>query len=693
MPYTESYDPNYSQQSSGTIYMNMGGYYRGLTLQWRVISQNILENSSTVEYVVTVNSTIPEKYLVTNGATRVQLEVNFAVIRDFYFTEPGQVAYHTEVLTHNGYGQHEMGVSLYYYNYGGSPSSGATVINNYDLPAITQVAHIFSAPVAFNDEENPVITYRSHRTTARAVITANTDENDLDIIVSHPISASSEQISYTMALTEDERDELRLVCKNAKSMKLYIGVYSVVGENVIYDYKETTFSVINADPIATGTVVDINPATLALTGDENTLIRFASTAKVSAQFTAIKKAAIADYWIEHNTLYFKETSHVFEKVEGNIFTFHITDSRGNIGESMVQSPTIEYTKLTCNIDTSEKPGTDGVMNLKCGGNFFNDTFGYTNSAVMNTLQVQYRYKKQGMNTTYSEWADMPITINDDNTYEAAIVLSGFVYTDTYVFQCRATDRLYDIQSTEYVSKSLPVFHWGEDDFVFEVPVTFNAPTFGIEHPTPPPDYTYGGSMGGNLDITGDLDITGNLRLKGDGNYGNSIYFGDREYASIQELTDDTLTVTANIINLSGTVRLNDLPLEHGVWYPTLAGNVAESYSSNYGWYQRIGNVVTAGFYIKANCKTGYQTTLVSITGLPHEPAYTATGGGLCSGVLVNAGFNFQCWAVGTDKKITSRVQACNNTTNQALATSASGMFYPQNGGEITLSGTITFMVE
>ena len=63
-------------------------------------------------------------------------------------------------------------------------------------------------------------------------------------------------------------------------------------------------------------------------------------------------------------------------------------------------------------------------------------------------------------------------------------------------------------------------------------------------------------------------------------------FGDKEYASIQELTDNTLTVTANTINLSGSVKLNDQPLEFGVWHPTLTNSAVKSYTENSGWYQR-----------------------------------------------------------------------------------------------------------
>ena len=98
-----------------------------------------------------------------------------------------------------------------------------------------------------------------------------------------------------------------------------------------------------------------------------------------------------------------------------------------------------------------------------------------------------------------------------------------------------------------------------------------------------------------------------------------------------------------------------------------------------------------GFHIKATCKSGYTSTGVSITGLPYAPTYNAAGGGMCSGAYVNSGWNFQSFVAETDSRITTRVQACNNTSATNLSTSASGCFYPSGGGELTLSGTITYM--
>ena len=131
--------------------------------------------------------------------------------------------------------------------------------------------------------------------------------------------------------------------------------------------------------------------------------------------------------------------------------------------------------------------------------------------------------------------------------------------------------------------------------------------------------------------------------------------------------------------------------DSGEWKPALQATAITSYTNQKGWYQKSGKVITAGFYIKATCKSGYETTGISISGLPFNPSITAAGGGMCSGAYVSSGFTFQCWAAGTDGKITARVQQVNHTTATNLATSASGCFYRKDGGEITISGTITYI--
>lgn len=108
---------------------------------------------------------------------------------------------------------------------------------------------------------------------------------------------------------------------------------------------------------------------------------------------------------------------------------------------------------------------------------------------------------------------------------------------------------------------------------------------------------------------------------------------------------------------------------NGLWTPTLDSDVISSYDTQQGWYSRVGNNITVGFYIKASCNAGYTTKPIVIAGLPFTPTYCGSGGGLCQGQ------NFQCWVVETDGDIVAYNECC----------------YP-DGGDITFSGTINFIV-
>ena len=68
---------------------------------------------------------------------------------------------------------------------------------------------------------------------------------------------------------------------------------------------------------------------------------------------------------------------------------------------------------------------------------------------------------------------------------------------------------------------------------------------------------------------------------------------------------------------------------NGLWTPTLDNDVISSYDIQQGWYSRVGNNITVGFYIKAAINAGYTTTPIVISGLPFTPTYCGAGGGLC----------------------------------------------------------------
>jgi hypothetical protein len=67
-----------------------------------------------------------------------------------------------------------------------------------------------------------------------------------------------------------------------------------------------------------------------------------------------------------------------------------------------------------------------------------------------------------------------VVTKNNNTYSASASLSGLDYQETYVFECRAIDKLMTTSSEESALKSLPVFDWSGSDFNFNVPVKFNG---------------------------------------------------------------------------------------------------------------------------------------------------------------------------------------------------------------------------
>ena len=547
------------------------------------------------------------------------------------------------------------------------------------LTTIPRAATLLTAP-NFSDGQNPTITYSNSAGNAVTSLQAAIYNADGSMSYVPYEDIPKTESSYTFNLSAAQKETLRKATKEGNTLPIRFYIRTVIGgATYLSTPLERTFSITDANPIITASVVDIHRGAISLTGDEHKLIRYYSIAEARMSATAQKGATIDanSYIIRNGSNTADGNLCTFENVESNEFAFYAKDSRGNPGSAFLTPTMIDYIKPTC-IISNNKPDADGDMVVSCSGNFFNGSFG----AATNDITVAYRYKVYG--GSYSSWTGMASVTKNGNWYTASASLTGLDYQKTYVFQTRVTDTISQTQSVEWTTKSMPGFHWGANDFVFEVPVTFKQGTTGA-------------TAENNDTHEGDFHITGNLRLKGDGNYGNALLFGDGVNCYISEPENNVLYVKAKRIDFDTNAAYfygNDEPLpvvEKGIWTPSLNTAAVSSYSTQYGWYSKVGQTVSAGFYIKANCISGYDNMGITIYGLPFTPLHPAAGGGMCSGAYVNSGWNFQCFVAGTDGYITTRVQNCNNTTAANLSTSASGCFYRSGGGEMTLSGTITFM--
>ena len=470
--------------TNGTIQLTAAdsnlSFNESVTFKWELVSQSPANNTSTISWSFTAQngesilSCIYFAYRINIGSTTIVLNESANIT-----VSPGTtkvIAQGTSTISHNAngtlFGTMTVGaVSRWGANITQSHSGSASVT----FPTISRGAKVLTAD-NFTDEDNPTITYSnpagSGATLLQACISFTGGDDDIPYM-----DISKTGSSYTFNLTDDERNTLRLAAVNAQSITVRFYVKVTVGGTTYWDYVDRTFTVVNCNPIVDNpTVKDIKPETLALTGDENTVVRYESMVEYGFEVTAMKSATIVSQGVQcGNKIVTGLAQGVIDDVESNLFVFSATDSRGLTTTATVEKNLVDYVKPTCyQTITTELVGETGAkVDLTISGNYFNGSFGLTD----NTLKLEVRHTQN--DGTMGDWVDLTdglIPTFNGNTYELDIEISGFDYSQSYTFQCRATDKLNYVESAQYVVKVLPVFDWDNDDFNFNVPVNMNGET-------------------------------------------------------------------------------------------------------------------------------------------------------------------------------------------------------------------------
>lgn len=210
-------------------------------------------------------------------------------------------------------------------------------------------------------------------------------------------------------------------------------------------------------PTVSGTVVDTNDKTIALTGNPDILVKFCSKAKCTIGVTlnknagSVKAKTINNIAVSGNTL-------EIPNVEVGTFDFYAKDSREYPNSDKVIKTLVPYVKLTANVTAQRADPTSGNATLQIEGNYFNGNFG----AKDNTLTVKYR---QGN----GDYVTVTPTISN-NTYRVTASLTGVDYTKSFTYEVVVEDKISAVTKTATIQKGIPVFDWGEEDFNFNVPV-------------------------------------------------------------------------------------------------------------------------------------------------------------------------------------------------------------------------------
>lgn len=586
----------YLGNSYGDVYIRIYAKYS---------SQSIANNTSTVQYQSRIyyggNSYIQDggadSYITTKGTNASDSKrMNYDIITQGRFGKGETTCATIEgTVTHNADGSKSVSCSAYakFGLWGWSGTASGTA----DLPTIPRQANITAAD-NFTDEGNPTVTYSNPAGNAATALDIAIYNTAGSVSYAAYRAATKTATSYTFNLTTAERTALR---KAATSNTLTVRFYlrTNIGGTNYYSSIDKTMTITNGNPTLNPTVVDNNSVTKALTGDANKLVKYYSNAYYTINAAAVKESSLSSQSVTHNGVKKTTATGTYNAVESASFSFEAKDSRGNTTTKTITKTLINYVKLTCN--QKVRISAEGVATIEASGNYFNGSFGTT----ANTLTVQYRYKTQG--GSYSSWTNMTAT-KSGNTYTASATKSGLNYQTTYVFQCRAIDKINTggVNTEEKTIKSLPVFDWGENDFhvhgnlVVEGSITGNNATSAIvlddEEGTTNPasdyiiEYGNNGSYAYRKWNSGLLEAwrsaTSKVSVTSSETYGNTYYTTQTAFR-----TNGNAAQFVSLEQVQVTVNKAD---SIGFWQPVIAKTAIESNAATaYVFFTNPAKDVTA----------------------------------------------------------------------------------------------------
>lgn len=213
-------------------------------------------------------------------------------------------------------------------------------------------------------------------------------------------------------------------------------------------------------PAVEFSVEDVNPATVALTGDSAKMVRYASTARCSFRATGRNGAVITAREVENMPIDADVVD--IPNFALNGVRYSAVDSRGYYSGGRLGLDVVDYVPLTIHLSAGRTDPTSGAAQVTLRGNCFRGSFG----AADNTLHILCRVGEQSRELT---------AVFNGNTYEATGLFEELDYRRSYPVSVSVTDALASVTATAEIGKGVPVFHWGEEDFTFCVPVNVPAP--------------------------------------------------------------------------------------------------------------------------------------------------------------------------------------------------------------------------
>ena len=419
---------------STTLYASYGAYY-GFSVSFTENSTSTPNNTSNITCSASIWSENRSGWSAGSNST---LTVYWHDNRENYdryvasisFSSLGvgetKTASGTIDVTHNDNGD-LSGYAYAYFGKGGSsaytPASSGLTTDWTPLTKIDRYATLTSAP-NFNDEQNPTITYNvpnKNITSLQARIENSTGSGVIAYVEYRDIDING--TSYTFNFTDAERQHLRELIPNSKTLGVKFVVKTVLGGNTFWSVLDRTMTIINGNPTFDASYLDTNSTTTAITGDNQQIIRNQSLLEIDvSNATAYKYATLSSIkatinGTEYTTILSGSTA-TFNIGEINVASntnavVTLTDSRG-----FTATQTLELEVLNWELPTA-------IITLQRENNYYSNTninvdANYSSIDNHNTITLKTRYKKV-TDSSYGSYVtlqdNVTSTLNLDNNYQ------------------------------------------------------------------------------------------------------------------------------------------------------------------------------------------------------------------------------------------------------------------------------------
>lgn len=221
-------------------------------------------------------------------------------------------------------------------------------------------------------------------------------------------------------------------------------------------------------PTVSGTIVDTNSKTTALTGNSSKLIKYLSIPKVTVAATPKYSSSIKSrkiLWGDGQTS--TNTEQTFSSgVTNNNVTVTATDSRDYTTavsyDLKALNRWVEYVKLDfTKISLTRPESTLSTAVIKVSGNYFNGSFG----SVTNDFTLKYRYKPKESGSAFTNYVTISSSniTKTNNTFDYSTTLQNIDYKKEYIFEFVLEDKAMTVQSGEKKLESgQAIFRIGKD---------------------------------------------------------------------------------------------------------------------------------------------------------------------------------------------------------------------------------------